>query len=421
MNVINESLPGGRIGQSLGTGLSKSLDMLTNHKLGQIAERNQLQLQASQRQQESGALEALGVPSHISNAIVNIADPNLKKTILSNLGGLGGNAQGMEQSQGLNLFQNPADKFKQQQLELSRNAQERKASEFQTMEARRAAESQAKLGEIAAKTGLTTAKTIDIAENRALQKKNQKLREDIAKVNERISKEKNDIARQRLEDQRNKMESLITINTNNIEKLEAAKQKQTLAQQKAIDSKLKPYRANLDKRYNASESIVSKANQMLNLLNNGEVNSGIEGKFKPLFLSNDATNEFSGLADDIANELTALSTGQQTISKIKFNQQRKPNVAQSNATQIERTQDLIKEANKVILENDLANYFIDSNNGENPKDLQQRVQGLIKKIGEPPLKSSDDKDGDILRDPKTGIEWIVSGPILRFNGLIGKV
>ena len=49
MQVINESIPGGRIGSSIGSGISKTLDMLTSHKLDQVAHRNQLQQQAQEQ------------------------------------------------------------------------------------------------------------------------------------------------------------------------------------------------------------------------------------------------------------------------------------------------------------------------------------------------------------------------------------
>ncbi len=117
MQVINESTAGGRIGQSLGSGLLKSLENMTQHKLNQVQERHQLQQQANARQQESTALQGLNIPSHIADAISNLGDQNLKRTILSNLGALGENTQGQ---QGANLFANPADKFKQQQLQLTK-------------------------------------------------------------------------------------------------------------------------------------------------------------------------------------------------------------------------------------------------------------------------------------------------------------
>lgn len=421
--IINDPFAGsGGAGASFGTGIARGLENLAQLRLEEMsyAKQQQRKLAADKLaiEKESNALEAFGLPKHISQSIAALGDKDLKNNILSNLGGLGLKIPGLEGNEVANIFESPTAKANREKLNLARETEARKAGEFEKTEARKALETQAKIAESGAKAGLAKAKTADIAENRALAKKNQQLRESIAKVNEKIANEKNDIARQKLEDQRNKMESLITINTNNIEKLNTANQKQQLAQQKAIDTKLKPYRTNLDKRYTASESILSKANQMLDLLNTGEVGSGISGKFTPLFLSSDATNQFSGLADDVANELANLSTGQQTISKIKFNQQRKPNTAQSTATQIERTQDLIKEANKVVLENDIANYFIEQNGGDNPKDLQQKVQGLIKKIGEPPLKAPDDQEGKILDDPKKGISWIVSGPVLRFNGFI---
>jgi len=91
MNFINENSAGGRIGQNIGSGISKTLDTLSAHKLQSLEEKQQLASAYRARQQESSALSALGIPSHISDAISNLGDQNLKRNILENLGGLGDN------------------------------------------------------------------------------------------------------------------------------------------------------------------------------------------------------------------------------------------------------------------------------------------------------------------------------------------
>jgi hypothetical protein len=386
------------LANAVGSGLQSGIASLAQLKLEDLSARKQqerqIQFQNEQRQQLSQMYQKLGLPEELSSTLPFLPQ-DLQKNVLSSFASMGGlNIPGMEQGaqQGTNIFQSPEQKLKQQQFALQQQAESRKGEES------------------LAKTELSKAKTNQIAQ----QGENEKL---FRQYNEQQAKLRNELtqAKNQLEDKKSGLSSKSA-------EAQARQQdqieRQTLAKQKAIDTKLKPYRTNLDKRYTASESILSKANEMLQLLNSGEVNTGIAGKYQPLFLSNDASNRFSGLADDIANELTGLTTGTQTISKIKFNQQRKPNLSQSTATQIERTNDLVKEANKVVLENDIANYFINQNSGENPSDLQQKVHGLIKKIGEPPLKGPNNEEGQILDDPKKGISWIVSGPVLRFNGFI---
>src|SRR5262249_893852 len=149
--------------------------------------------------------------------------------------------------------------------------------------------------------------------------------------------------------------------------------------------------------------------------------SGVYGNYAPLWLpGSDESQQFSGLGDDIANALAGLSTGQQTISKIRFNKERKPNLSQSTETQLARTKELIQEVGKVVAEGDIENYLISRNDNKTPKGLRTEVAKILKKIHEIPLKQEGDENGDILNDKKTGIQWIVSGPILRFNGLIVK-
>lgn len=394
------------LSNALGSGLQSGISSLAQLKLEDLMAQKQFarqQQQANtQRQQLSQAFQQLGLPEELATTLPYLPQ-DLQKNVLSNFGSIGGlNIPGVQE--GHNIFQSPEQKLKQQQFGLQQQAEARKAEES------------------LAKTELSKAKASQIKQQAENDKLFKQYNEQQAKLRNELTQAKTETEKQRKQNLINQLEDkkniLSTKNADAVAKQEERSERQRLAQQKAIDTKLKPYRTNLDKRFIASESILSKANEMLQLLNNGDVNSGVLGRYQPLFLSNDASNRFSGLADDIANELASLSTGAQTISKIKFNQQRKPNLAQSTATQIERTNDLIKEANKVVLENDIANFFINENNGETPSDLQQKVQGLIKKIGQPPLKSQEDQEGEIIDDPKHGISWIVSGPVLRFNGFI---
>jgi hypothetical protein len=377
---------------------------MTQHKLNQVQERHQLQQQANQRQQESADLQGLGVPNHVSNAISNIADPNLKRTILSNLGGLGGQEQ-----QGANLFDNPDNRFKQQQIQLAQQAEQRKAIE-----------SQAKLGNLRAQTELTGAKTRDIAQERALREKNQQLRENIAKTDEKIANSKNDLEKQKLQLQKNKMERQILVNDNSSAKLDEANRKAQEKEQVRIDREFAPYRKELSKRANAAEEVVRDAGEMLDLLKTGNVNSGIVGRFRPLYVSSDESQRFSKLGDSAANALSGLSSGTQGIGKIKFNKERKPTVSDNPGAQISGVEDMLQEGGKVLLENDIEDYLIGQNDNKTPKGLKSEIAKIYKKVNKIPVRSANDEDGDILNDPKTGIQWIVKGPILRFNGLAGK-
>jgi hypothetical protein len=408
MNVINETTAGGRLGSAVGSGFGAVLENLAAQKLENMSAQQQFARQqqqaALQRQQQSQALSSLGISEPMAQSIASLNDPVLQRNILSNLGSLGfGQQQNHTQTPQIN-FQAPNLRFKEQEIALKQQDLGRKQRESQ------------------AKIDLSLARSKRLEEQSKLDAQKQQVNEKLGQAQLQLSKAKNDIDKQRLQNQIEQLNLKKLSLDDKFQKSEDSRllkeEKQNLAKQKAIDTKLKPYRTNLDKRYVVSESILSKANEMLQLLESGEVNTGISGKYQPLWLSNDATNRFSGLADDVANELASLSTGTQTISKIRFNQQRKPNTAQSTQTQIDRTNDLIKEAGKVVLENDIVNYFVNENGGENPTDLQQKTHQLIKKIGEPPLKSLDNQEGQILDDPKRGVSWIVSGPVLRFNGLI---
>jgi len=199
-------------------------------------------------------------------------------------------------------------------------------------------------------------------------------------------------------------------------------------QQAAIDKSQAAYNKNLDSRLQALRDITDKAGKLKELLEKGaedesQVGSGwtgYAGSFAPRILGS-ASEQFATTADDVAAALTSLDRGVQTISKIRFNQQRKPNLGQTRLTQEERVEELLDYGRKGFLEEDLRNHLVESNGGKNPENLSGKVKKFYTKLEKsiPPVPPNAEQ-GQVFNDKKNGVKWVVEGPIMRFFGFIGE-
>jgi hypothetical protein len=390
LQVIERGPGSENLGSAFGKGLGSGLAALGEMKLQDLMAQKQFQRQQQQaaqlRQQESQALQQLGLPEALASSVSALPE-KLKGNILSNLGSLVVNIEGVEP--GTNIFQSPEQKA----------------------EARKAQES-------AAKTELSKARTGQIARQSENDRLFKQYNEQQAKLKNELTQAKTDTEKQKkqnlIDQLENKKNVLGTQNLAQEEKAERLRQ----SKQKSIDAKLKPYNTLLEKNYRSAENVANKAAAIIDLIENGNVLNNISNKYSAWYNSNTDTQLFEGYADDIANALTEMSAGSQGIQRVKFNRERKPTVYLTKEAQLGRANEVLKEANKVVLEEDLRNYFVNQNNGENPNDLKEKIRDAAKKVGETPLKSKTDQEGQIFRDKKTGATWIVNGPLLRFNGFM---
>ncbi len=117
-----------------------------------------------------------------------------------------------------------------------------------------------------------------------------------------------------------------------------------------------------DRAYVAIETadqMESIANEMQELLDTGEVDSGVSGKFYPNVLQNEATQQFETLSNELALILASRS-GVATNFKIKLAQSMKPNLAQKPETQkalvkriLQTSSELRNNANKLLGKNEI--------------------------------------------------------------------
>lgn len=189
----------------------------------------------------------------------------------------------------------------------------------------------------------------------------------------------------------------------------------TKAEREQYEKEFKPLNDAIDKKFNALNEMAPKAGKMLELLREGNVASGVSGKYLPTWYLGKDSEDFAGASDDIAAGLTALQTGVQSIGKIKFNQQRKPNLGQSFEGQLARTYSLLEDITRGYLEHDLSQYLLQENQGvykDYKADLKSYYNRLSTKV---PTPTSDDQEGDEVIG-KDGSLWVLEGPVYRFKG-----
>lgn len=196
-------------------------------------------------------------------------------------------------------------------------------------------------------------------------------------------------------------------------KQESAKERTQNKRQGSIEKANTPFIASLQKAVPVAEEMSDKAMEMLNLLKNGNVDFGITGKFTPNVIQNVDSQRFLALSNDIAS-LLAANSGVATNFKIKFAQERKPNLSQNKKTQEGLTKDLIKQAQKVILREKFANELIAGNDYQQPPNLKSQVDSKYQQFKKliDTLPNADDLQNDTRAvNDATGEVFVVKNGI----------
>ena len=149
---------------------------------------------------------------------------------------------------------------------------------------------------------------------------------------------------------------------------------QQIKHEEYLQKKNAPYEKAMGIKNAAADEILHKAGEMKQLLLDPEsdVAEGAAGKYLPLWAL-PGSQRFSGLSDDVAAALTGLQSGIQTISKIRFNKERKPDIWQDRQTQIERTDDLLNDAARIKLEQDVYDFITNSGYQANTQQQTRKI------------------------------------------------
>lgn len=178
---------------------------------------------------------------------------------------------------------------------------------------------------------------------------------------------------------------------------EIKKTNQQISQQKQIDSANKPYVERLSKAVPFAENMKSVASKMLELLDGGQVSTGI-GSLLPGMLQNDATQQYDAYSKELAT-LIAGNSGAATNFKIKTAQEYKPNIYQNPKVQRALTLDFIDKANEILQREQIKDDLVIQNGGNQPANLESKISKELKVYKSLPEPTS---EGEVRRNKKTG-------------------
>lgn len=152
--------------------------------------------------------------------------------------------------------------------------------------------------------------------------------------------------------------------------------------QKRIEAGNKPYLAQLAKGEELATNMINILDQMQALYDTGKVRSGIKGRL-PSLLQNTESQQFEALGNDLA-ALVAANGATATDFKLKFAQNRKPNLTQRPETQQELLNKIRKDATRVLDMSRLRDDLILSNEGIQPENIHTLINRAYKETKRSP-------------------------------------
>ena len=172
-----------------------------------------------------------------------------------------------------------------------------------------------------------------------------------------------------------------------------------------------PYNKALDERLPIAQESKAIAQQMMDIWKTGKVATRLKGKYVPNVLQNQETIEFNRLSDELAKNLIAAMRGPATNFKIKFAQNLKPTSSQDPETQRKTIEHIMEMADRSLKEGEIRDQLVAQNKGIEPKQLAAQVRKAMKQqglLGE--SKEGQYQEGQVLQDEDSGKYYhIVNG------------
>ena len=336
MNVINEQGAGGSLGSSLGSGISRTLDMLTNSHLNKIAERHQFE--NNQR-----GLNALGANPELAYLPQKLQQLAVKNQLESgNRENLAKALSGLLTKEQQPIAETLAGLSSKDQIaymaELNRQEENKKRDIDRDV-----------------RRNLLEQKTISDIESK---KASDKLRESevISKRGARQSK---------INSEENKL---------NLSK-ERELNKIKISEQKEVNKQNKEYNQSLDNQLRTLPTLEKKVRRAKEIISSGKAGSRVWG-YLPTALQGNESQELEGLSSDI---LSTLGENTKTDAERKTLEKSKISLNQSQPAQmkaVERLDDIIK---LIKAQDKIRSRLIKENGGNQPANLPSLVQQELEK------------------------------------------
>lgn len=186
--------------------------------------------------------------------------------------------------------------------------------------------------------------------------------------------------------------------------------------QAQINSANKTYNTAFEKRRTNAEREKELVDEALNLLDTGDVASGVWGLL-PETLQNDTTQQFDSAVNELATILAERGGGPGSKYRTQLAQQIKASSTKGKKAQKALLERVRGQANKVGLEEDIRNQLIEENQGNQPNNFSDLVAKRLKQLSardlqpvSPEEKSvlpsvSEYENKDIIEDDETGNKY----------------
>lgn len=183
--------------------------------------------------------------------------------------------------------------------------------------------------------------------------------------------------------------------------------------QAQINSANKTYNTAFEKRRTNAEREKELVDEALNLLESGDVASGLWGLL-PETLQNDTTQQFDSAVNELATILAERGGGPGSKYRTQLAQQIKASSTKGKKAQRALLERVRSQANKVGLEEDIRNQLIEENKGNQPNNFSDLVSKRLKQLSARDLQAvsgeeksalpsvSEYENKDIIEDDETG-------------------
>lgn len=150
------------------------------------------------------------------------------------------------------------------------------------------------------------------------------------------------------------------------------------------EKKASPFIKGLEEDTDMATKIKDLISEGLNILETGKSASGISGEFArraPSSFSSDETRRLMSVYNKLVLLEADSMKGRPTDYKIRLAQSLKPEISEKRSTQISKLKDMLKRAEKVLLQEKAYNDVLEEHKGEIPDNLKKLVKKRAHELG----------------------------------------
>lgn len=193
------------------------------------------------------------------------------------------------------------------------------------------------------------------------------------------------------------------------EKLDIKKSELELKRQERIEKQNAPFIKEIREQVIPAKRTKNIIDDIKDILQDPEVNLGTISSFAPSFLQNEPTQKLVAKLNELVSSKLQNVKGVPNKLRTALEQAAKPSIWQKPGTVKSLLETMEKGLSEIITKNEIKDYFIESNRGEQPKGLESKVVTLYKKTKHLDEPASDFHEGTIVTSK--GKQYMSTGNI----------